>query len=96
MYYLTLLHEFCFVLCLFLKKSGGKYKNKKQKKHMVQNGTGLARAMETNNKFAYNFVIICRYLNLVKLANRKFKNCYNIKILNGLWPLSCNNFRVGR
>ena len=40
-----------------------------------QNGTLSNKRNGKDNKFEYNSLIICRYLNLVK------KSCYNIKFL---------------
>ena len=58
----------------------------------MQNGIWSSKSNGKNNKSEYyNFLIICRYLNLVNcekseddsIENRKFTSCYNI--LNRLW-----------
>jgi len=37
---------------------------------------GLARDMEKDNEFEYNFLTICRYLNLVKTQQQTLKIPY--------------------
>lgn len=57
-----------------------------------QTGILSSKTKEQDNEFENNFLIICRYLNLVKkiseanfIANKKFTICYNITISSRLW-----------
>ena len=55
-----------------------------------QHGTRFSKSNGKDDAFEYSFLILCRYLNLVKnkriffIANRTFTSCYNINILNRL------------
>ena len=48
--------------------------------YVGQIGTRFIKSNGMDNKFEYNFLIICVDLNLNKKnsANRKFTSCYNI------------------
>ena len=51
-----------------------------------ENGNLSSKRNGKDNEFEYNFLIICRYLNLVKNQRKIFiAHCYNTKILNRLW-----------
>ena len=63
-----------------------------------QNVTWSSKNNGKDNKLEYNFLPVCRYLNVAKIsednftANRKFTSCYNIKILKRLWEKIYINF----
>ncbi len=64
--------------------------------YLPYNGQNGTCSSKSNRKdFEYNFLIICRYLKLVKKckdnlrANIEITGCSNIKILYRLWKSIC-------
>ena len=58
-----------------------------------QNGTQSSKSNGKDNKSEYNFIMSCRYLNIVKkseenfLVSRKFTSRYNIKIYGKIYVI---------